>query len=94
MRMQVGTPFQTLDLAQATEGDQGSYLCQQGGQNYLLVAAAGHSIKAGPIPIGRRVQEALTPSSTSEPWTITKISDQDVSEGFSGRSNQQPQTRQ
>lgn len=82
MKLQIGVPVATLDLAQATEGDQGTYLCQQNGQNYLLVAAAGHSIKAGPIPVGRKVIEAPTPSVGAEPWFITKISNEDLAQEF------------
>ena len=42
MRLEIGTPISALDLASALDGDQGTFLAQSGGQNYLVVAAAGH----------------------------------------------------
>lgn len=88
MKMEIGVPVSTLDLAQATQGDQGTFLCQQGGQNFLLVAAEGHSIKYGPRPVGRRVQEVINNSGSPEAWTITKLSDEDISVGFQGSAQQ------
>jgi hypothetical protein len=55
------------------------------GQNFLLVAAAGHSIKSGPTPIGRRIVEAPNALAAPERWAVTKISNQDVSSEFEAR---------
>ena len=85
MKLEINVPVSAFDLAKATDGDHGTYLCQQGGQNFLLVAAEGHSIKSGPTPIGRRILEAPSTVSSAEPWTITKISNQDVSSEFEAR---------
>jgi hypothetical protein len=85
MKLEINVPVSAFDLAKATQGDQGTYLCQQGGQNFLLVAAAGHSIKSGPTPIGRRIVEAPNALTSPEPWTVTKISNQDVSSEFEAR---------
>ena len=83
MKLEIAVPVTTYDLANAVHDDQGTYLCQQGGQTFLLVAAAGHSIKFGPRPIGRSVQEVSNPfTSMPEPWIVTKIADDDISEGF------------
>lgn len=93
MKMEIGVPVSSLDLAQATSGDQGTFLCQQGGQNFLLVAAEGHSIKYGPRPVGRRVQEVISSNGSPEAWTITKISDSDISQGFNYQGQQNTQQR-
>lgn len=85
MKLEINVPVTAFDLAKATYGDQGTYLCQQGGQNFLLVAASGHSIKSGPTPIGRRIVEAPGALTSPEPWTVTKISNQDLSAEFEAR---------
>jgi hypothetical protein len=71
--------FQHPDLAAALRNDNGTFFCQQGGQGYIVVAAEGHSIKSL-RPVGRKVLEAPTfvGNLTPEPWTITKISNQDI----------------
>src|SRR5207302_4724771 len=51
-----------LDLASLLDGEQGLFLCQNRGQNYITVAKAGHSIAFGPTPIGKAVQEQVSPS--------------------------------
>ncbi len=88
MKLEINVPVSAFDLAKATQGDQGTYLCQQGGQNFLLVAVAGHSIKSGPTPIGRRIVEAPNTVSSPEPWIVTKISNQDLSSEFEARGGE------
>ncbi len=69
------------DLARALEGDEGTFLCRQGVQNFLVVAASGHSIKSGPTPIGPPVTGVIQASAGAvEPWYIAKISNADTSE--------------
>ena len=62
------------DLASLLDGEQGLFLCQNRGQNYLTVAKAGHSIAFGPTPIGKAIQEQVVASVGPEPWFVTKIS--------------------
>ena len=86
MILEVGVPVTVKDLASAVRGDSGTFLCQNGGQNHILEAKAGHSISFGPFPIGRRIYEAQNGSALdTEPWTITKISNSFVSDEFTGR---------
>jgi hypothetical protein len=74
MKLEINVPVSGLDLASLLEGEQGLFLCQNRGQNYITVAKAGHSIAFGPTPIGKAVQEQLTPTVGPEPWFVTKIS--------------------
>jgi hypothetical protein len=74
MRLEINVPVSGLDLASLLEGEQGLFLCQNRGQNYLTVAKAGHSIAFGPTPIGKPVVEQMAVSSGPEPWFVTKIS--------------------
>jgi hypothetical protein len=74
MKLEINVPVSGLDLASLLEGEQGLFLCQNRGQNYITVAKAGHSIAFGPTPIGKVIQEQVTASMGPEPWVITKIS--------------------
>ena len=44
MKLEINVPVSGLDLANLLEGEQGAFLCQNRGQNYITVAKAGHSI--------------------------------------------------
>src|SRR5215471_5974719 len=52
MKLEINVPVSGLDLASLLDGEQGLFLCQNRGQNYITVAKAGHSIAFGPMPIG------------------------------------------
>ncbi len=79
------------DLAAALRNENGTFLCRNGSQNYLVVSKEGHSIKSGPTPLGPPVAgfQAAGSSPNGEPWIITKISNSDVS-----AEQQQQQQRQ
>jgi len=74
MKLEVNVPVSGLDLASLLEGEQGLFLCQNRGQNYITVAKHGHSITFGPTPIGKPVQEQVSATLGPEPWFVTKIS--------------------
>jgi hypothetical protein len=74
MKLQINVPVSGLDLASLLQGEEGLFLCQNRGQNYITVAKAGHSIAFGPTPIGRVIQEQIATSLGPEPWIVTKIS--------------------
>jgi len=74
MKIQINVPVSGLDLAGLLQGEEGLFLCQNRGQDYIAVAKAGHSIAYGPTPIGRVIQEQPTASIAPEPWFVTKIS--------------------
>lgn len=74
MKLEINVPVSGLDLASLLDGEQGLFLCQNRGQNYITVAKAGHSIAFGPTPIGKAVQEQVVASTGPEPWFVTKIS--------------------
>jgi hypothetical protein len=84
MKLQINVPVSGLDLATLLEGEQGLFLSQNRGQNYITVAKPGHPIVFGPMPIGQAFAEqaqAVGP----EPWFVTKISNStDVAEFRSG----------
>jgi len=74
MKLQINVPVSGLDLASLLYGEEGFFLCQNRGQNYITVATAGHSIAFGPTPIGRVIQEQPSANMGPEPWVVTKIS--------------------
>jgi len=74
MKVEINVPVSGLDLASLLDGEQGLFLCQNRGQNYITVAKAGHSIAFGPTPIGKPILEQVTTAVGPEPWFVTKIS--------------------
>ncbi len=74
MKLDINVPVSGLDLASLLHGEEGLFLCQNRGQNYITVAKAGHSIAFGPTPIGRGIQRQPSASLGPEPWFVTKIS--------------------
>jgi hypothetical protein len=74
MKLQINVPVSGLDLASLLQGEEGFFLCQNRGQNFITVAKAGHSIAFGPTPIGKPIQEQMAASVGPEPWFVTKIS--------------------
>lgn len=74
MKLDINVPVSGLDLANILHGEEGLFLCQNRGQNYITVAKSGHSIAFGPTPIGRAISQQLTSSVGPEPWFVTKIS--------------------
>jgi hypothetical protein len=84
MKLEINVPVSGLDLASLLEGEQGLFLCQNRGQNYITVAKAGHSIAFGPTPIGKVIQEQPSAYIGPEPWVITKISNSTELSEFRG----------
>jgi hypothetical protein len=74
MKLEINVPVSGLDLASLLESEQGVFLCQNRGQNYITVAKSGHSIAFGPTPIGKAIQEQAVTTLAPEPWFVTKIS--------------------
>jgi len=74
MKLQINVPVSGLDLASLLQGEEGFFLCQNRGQNFITAAKAGHSIAFGPTPIGRGVIEQPSATLGPEPWVVTKIS--------------------
>ena len=73
MKLEITVPMSGLDLATLLEGEQGLFLSQNRGQNYITVAKPGHPIAFGPMPIGQAIPNQ-TPNMGPEPWFVTKIS--------------------
>jgi hypothetical protein len=73
MKLQINVPVSGLDLAGLLQGEEGLFLCQNKGQDYIAVAKAGHEIAYGP---------SLRP----EPWFVTKISNPTEFAEFRGTS--------
>lgn len=91
--LQFGQQVTALDLAAALAGEEGTFLCQQAGQTYLVVAKQGHSI-ASIIPVGQR--QPVFATNVTQPWSIERISNQEISlEGYVGNAgNRTQQTQQ
>jgi hypothetical protein len=73
MKLEINVPVRGLDLASLLEGEQGLFLSQNRGQNFITVAKPGHPIVFGPMPIGQAVPEQAS-TVGPEPWFVTKIS--------------------
>ena len=84
MKLQINVPVSGLDLAGLLQGEEGLFLCQNRGQDYIAVAKAGHSIAFGPTPIGRGIQEQPSATLGPEPWVVTKISNSTEFADFHG----------
>jgi predicted methyltransferase len=77
--LNVGQTTTGHDLAKILEGDQGTFLARNGNQVFSVVAAAGHSIKSGPTPVGPPISGlSISPSMNGDPWVVTKFSEQDI----------------
>jgi hypothetical protein len=86
MKLEINVPVTGLDLASLLEGEQGLFLSQNRGQNYITVARPGHPIVFGPMPIGQAVPEQA-PTLGPEPWVVRKISDSADPREFQGASS-------
>jgi hypothetical protein len=84
MKLQINVPISGLDLAGLLHGEEGLFLCQNRGQDYIAVAKAGHSIAYGPTPIGRVIIEQPSANVGPEPWFVTKISNSTEFAEFTG----------
>lgn len=93
-RLEKGVPFTSQNLAGALQDDEGTFLCQNGGQSYIVEAQAGHSISNGPTPVGPRVPQLPQAITTNpDPWIITKIDDRAIGFRASEESRRQEQNR-
>ena len=77
MKLQINVPVSGLGLAGLLQGEEGVFLCQNRGQDYIAVAKAGHPIAYGP---------SLGPEPCPEPWFVTKISNSTEFAEFRGTS--------
>jgi len=87
MKLEISVPVSGLDLASLLDGEQGMFLCQNRGQNYITIAKAGHSIASGPTPIGKPIQEQMAAIVGPEPWFVTKISNSTEFSEFHGTTS-------
>ncbi|HEY9013531.1 MAG TPA: hypothetical protein VIM84_00535 [Gemmatimonadales bacterium] len=87
--LSIGQTVTDQDLARALRGERGTYLAQQSGQNYLVVAEEGHSI-ASIRPVGIAGERPATTARVglTEPWFITKLSDDTGKFSERGRQGQ------
>ena len=84
MKLQINVPVSGLDLAGLLQGEEGLFLCQNRGQDYIAVEA-GHSMAYGPTPIGRVIMEQPSANVGPEPWVVTKISNSTEFAQFTGK---------
>jgi hypothetical protein len=88
MKLEINVPVSGLDLATLLEGEQGLFLSQNRGQNYITVAKPGHPIAFGPMPIGQAIPNQA-PNRGPEPWFVTKISNSTDVPEFRGNFGKQ-----
>jgi hypothetical protein len=50
MKLEINVPISGLDLANLPEGEQGLFLCQNRGQNYITVVAELEALRCVPQP--------------------------------------------
>jgi len=87
MKLEINTPVSGMDLANLLEGEQGLFLSQNRGQNYITVAKPGHPIAFGPMPVGQAIPEQAPMTAGPEPWVVTKISNSAGLREFRGASS-------
>jgi hypothetical protein len=87
MKLEINVPVSGLNLASLLEGEQGLFLSQNRGQNYITIAKPGHPIAFGPMPIGHAIQEQTSMTAVPEPWVVTKISNSADLREFRGASS-------
>ena len=81
MTIQPGQTVRHPDLAEALQGDQGTFLAQCAGVTFHVVAEYGHSITQQ-----RQVLEPIPGAVVSNnQWTITKQTNQPIYLGASGQ---------
>ena len=74
MKLQINVPVSGLDLASLLQGEEGFFLCQNRGQNFIPWQRLVTRSPFGPTPIGRGVIEQPSATLGPEPWVVTKIS--------------------
>jgi len=84
MQLEVGQRTQAVDLAVALEGNEGTFICQQGGQTFIAVSKRGHSITSL-RPTGRRFIEVIPATAGQEGWLVEKLSNQEITYDESAR---------
>ena len=72
--MRINETVTTYDLAEALQGEQGTFFAQRAGQDSLITCERGHSITSF-RPIGVAEPVAALPG-TNQPYSLTKVSDQ------------------
>ena len=82
MKLEINVPVSGLDLANLLEGEQGAFLCQNRGRNYITVAKSGHSIAFGPTPIGKAIQEQAVSTLSPDRGSSRKSAIQLISLNF------------
>jgi hypothetical protein len=87
MKFEINVPVSGLNLANLLEGEQGLFLSQNRGQNYITIAKPGHPIVFGPMPIGQAIPEQSSMTASPEPWVVTKISNSADLREFQGASS-------
>lgn len=75
LKLQIGQPMQVNDLAEALDGNHGTFHAECGGQGFVVTSAKGHSIVAL-RPVGRRIVEQPSPTpNLQRTWIVEKLSE-------------------
>jgi len=91
-QLEVNQTISGPNLSALLEGQNGTFVCQQGTRIYKVVSQEGHSITDGPTLIGQPLPE--TPLTTeNKNWLVTKFSNSIEVEGSYQWQQQQGQRR-
>ena len=87
-------PIAVPDVVQAFKNapDEGTFQVQHGGQSYIATARRGSSLETLK-PVGMRVPSVTSPGAT-EPWYVTKITDEILTDLEQQSGNRQQQRNQ
>lgn len=91
MRIGFNEPAKGFDLAELLEGNEGTFIAKNSGQIHIVCAKSGHSITYLK-PVGSPTVDIASYSGLPQPWEVTKLSEQDMSQELrlqNGRTNQQ-----
>lgn len=77
LTLQNGIPLQVPDLAEALDGNYGTFYAECGGQGFVVTSSKGHSI-VSLRPVGRQIVEQPSSNIAPKIWFVEKLSDETI----------------
>lgn len=85
MRIGFNEPAKGFDLAELLEDNEGTFIAKNHGQVHIVCSKRGHSITYLK-PIGSPTVDLSSYSGLPQPWEVTKVSDNDLSNELRAQS--------